>query len=372
MLLEGECAPRFAAVRDAFARNLANGELGACVAAYQDGRKVLDVWGGHRDLAGTRPWTRDTIVLTMSVTKSIAALCVLVLADRGRIDLAAPVARYWPEFGKPAITVELVLAQLASLPYCDAPPGSLWQPGSVAAALERREPEWPPGSTPCYHSFTAGPLYGEIVRRVDGRSLGRFLQEEIATPLGADFFIGLDAAADARRAQYQTTPGTPSWDGIKRRAPSPLNRAWLALPDDEDCNSENWRFREFPSANGHGSAAGVARIFAALACGGELDGVRVISRDLLEHAAKARWHGVEAMTRREFRYGLGFMLSCPPAPMGGRADTFGHMGIGGAVGFADPKARLSFSYLPNRMAPVADQGPYAAALIDAFYRSLDS
>jgi len=370
MQVEGECAPAFGAVRDAFVANLENGELGACLAIYVRGRPVVNLWGGYRDVARTQAWQHDTVVLAMSVTKSMGALCVLSLVDRGRIELSAPVSRYWPKFGKPAITVEAVLAQLAGLPYCDAPPGSLWEPGAIASALERQQPEWPAGSTPCYHSFTAGPLYGEIVRRVDGRSLGRYFREEIAGPLGADFYIGLSTEADRRRAEYQATAGTPSWDGIKRRARSPLNRAWLPLPDDEDCNSPSWRFKEFASANGHGSAAGTARIYAALANGGELDGVRVISAGVLENAIRPRWHTVEAMTNRVFRYCLGFMGSSVTTPMGGREHNFGHPGIGGAIAFADPQARAAFCYLPNRMAPAADQGPYATALIDAFYMSL--
>lgn len=367
--VSGHCDARFAALREAFAATFADGfAIGACVAVVIDGEPVVDLWAGHRDARRSLPWERDTLVCMMSVSKALAALCVLRLADRGALDLDAPVARIWPEFaaaGKAQITVAQVLGQEAGLPFADAAAeGSLWQPGAVAAALEAQAPEWPPGSTPCYHSFTAGMLYAEIVRRVDGRAIGRFFADEIAAPFGIDFHLGLDAVADARRADYVATPGTPSWDGITRRAASPLNRAWRPLPADEDVNSPDWRGGEFPSANGHGNARAVARLYALLA--GRT--APPLSRALLERAITARWDGVEAMTRRHFRYGLGFMLDCPPFPLVGPRN-FGHPGVGGAVAFGDPDRGLGFGFAVNRMVPVADIGP-AGALIRAVYSSL--
>ena len=367
--IHGHCAPAFAKVGEAFAASFdGDAQIGACVAIVLGGAPVVDLWGGWQDRARERAWNADTLVCMMSVTKAIAALCVLVLADRGKLDLDAPLARYWPEFGaagKGGITVAQVLGQEAGLPYADgAAPGSVWEIGAVARALEKQAPEWPPGSTPCYHSFTAGMLYGELVRRVDGRSLGTFLREEIGGPHGIDFHIGLTAEADLRRAEYVATPGTPSWEGIKRRIPSPLNRAWRPLPDDEDGNTQGWRFGEFPSANGHGNARAVARLYAQLTD----PAAPIISQALLGRAIEARWDGVEAMTQRHFRYGLGFMLDCPPFPLIGPRN-FGHPGIGGPLGFGDPERRLGFGYACNRMAPVADIGP-ARAMIEAAYDSL--
>jgi CubicO group peptidase (beta-lactamase class C family) len=371
----GFCDPAFLAVREAFELNLSSEhEIGACAALVIDGKTVVDLWGGWRDAARAQVWERDTLVCMMSVTKSVGALCVLLLADRGRVDLDAPVAKYWPGFalnGKAAITVRRVLAQLASLPYLDTlGPGELWDFDKVAAAIEAQAPEWPPGTKPCYHSFTAGHLYQQIVRCVDGRSLGRFLREEINEPFGIDYRIGLTADEDARRAQYIVTPGTPSWEGIMGRRESPLNRAWKSLERDEDVNSHNWRFKEFPSGNGHATARATAQLFAGLASGGIVNGWRLMRAATIADATREQWNAVEAMTNRHFRYGTGFMLSCPPFPVGGNPRNFGHPGVGGATGFGDPDRRLGFCYAGNHMAPVADAGPYATRLVDAVYNCL--
>lgn len=370
--IEGYCDPAFSAVREAFALNMSGDhEIGACAALVVDGRMVVDLWGGYRDAARTRPWQRDTIVCTMSVTKAVSAFCILMLADRGRLDLDQPVAAFWPGFaanGKAAITVRMVLAQLASLPYLDAlKPGDLWDFDKVRRAIEAQAPEWPPGSKPCYHSFSAGHLYQQIMRHVDGRSIGRFLREEVNEPFGIDFAIGLTQAEDARRAQYVVTPGTPSWEGILGRKPSPLNRAWASLERDEDINSANWRFKEFPSANGHATARAAARLYAGLAGGGTIAGKRLIGDAVIRDATREQWDGMEAMTNRHFRYGTGFMLSAPPFPVGGNPRNFGHPGVGGATAFGDPDRRLGFAYAGNHMAPVADAGPYATRLIDTVY-----
>lgn len=373
--VEGRCDPKFTPIRKAFELNMQGGhEIGACFSVVIEGDPVVDLWAGHRDSARLEPWEHDTLVCMWSVTKSIGALCVLLLADRGNIDLEAPVAKYWPGFarsGKAGITVRMVVAQLAGLPYVDAlGPDELWDHDKTAAALEQQAPEWPPGTKGCYHSFTAGLLYQQLVRRVDGRTLGTFLREEVSEPFDIDFHVGLTAEKDKRRAEYIPTPGTPSWDGIQRRTASPLNRAWKSLSLGEDGNSENWRFKEFASANGHGHARAVARLYCALACGGVLDGKRLMSEALLRDVLREQWANVDAMTNRPFRFGTGFMLSCPPFPMGGKRNNFGHPGLGGALGFGDPERRLGMSYCGNHMAPVADAGPWATRLFDTAYSCL--
>lgn len=211
----GFCDPRFAAVRDALASNMAGGEeVGAAVSVVLEGETVVDLWSGWRDAARSLPWQRGTITCMMSVGKAIAATCVLHLADRGRIDLESPVARYWPEFaaaGKAAITVRTVLAHFAGLPFADAAaPGSLYTPRAVVSAIAAQAPEWPPGTMPCYHSFTYGFLCAELVRRADGRSISRYLREEIATPLAMEYALGLTDAELALCAEFIETPGTPS------------------------------------------------------------------------------------------------------------------------------------------------------------------
>lgn len=369
--IDGTFHPEFERVREALLRNMAVGEeVGCAVCVTVDGETVVDLWAGYRDRARTLPWQRDTITDMKSVGKSIFALCVLRLVAQGRVSLDKPVADYWPAFaaaGKEKITVRMLLAHLAGLPYPDAAPfESLYQPGVVAAALAAQAPEWQPGTQPCYHSFTYPPLLAELIRQASGTTAHDFERDQIATPLGAEYWLGLEDAQFDLCAEYIESPGTPSLEGMKRNQASPLYRAWRALPRDENYNTPQWR-----RYGGHGNARGIARIYAALACGGTLDGIEILDRGVLAEATRGEWDGIEFMTRRHFRMGLGFMLSCPPFPMGADKHAcprnFGHPGMGGAVGFADPDRRMSFAYSPNRMLPVADAGPFASALIDAVY-----
>lgn len=368
--LDGHCDPAFEPVRRALRANLASGEeVGCAVCVWIDGRTVVDLWGGHRDRARTQPWQRHTITDLKSVGKSVFALCVLRLVGQGLLSLDAPVARYWPAFaqaGKEGVTVRHLLGHLAGLPFPDAAPvGSLYEPGVVTAALEAQAPQWPPGTQACYHSFTYPPLCAALVQQATGRSIHEFQRDEIATPLGAEYWLGLDDAQQALCADYIETPGTPSLEGMKRNTESPLYRAWRPLPRDEDYNSPRWR-----RYAGHGNARGMARIYAALACGGELDGHRVVDAGVLAEATQAGWQGMDWMTKRPFAMGLGFMRAGPAFSIGPGANSFGHPGMGGPIAFADPDRRLAFCYVPNRMHPIADTGPFATALIEATYRAL--
>ncbi|MGE0256020.1 MAG: serine hydrolase domain-containing protein [Alphaproteobacteria bacterium] len=375
----GVCQPRFAAVRRAFERVMnsdtpAGREIGACVSVVLDGVTVVDLWGGFRDRARTLPWEPDTITCMMSVAKASASVCAHVLIDRGLIDPEATVASYWPEFGqagKERMTVRELLSHRGGVLYADAAPaGSLWQAGVVERALEAQAPEWVPGTDAAYHSFTYGPLVEGLVRRVSGLTIGQFFRAEVAAPLGLDYQIGLTDAEDARCAEFEETRGTPSRDGIKENPASPLFRAWAPLPKSEDFNSRDWRRGEFASANGHGNARAIARLYGCLARGGEIDGVRLLSERTVADVTREHWDGMDRMTNRNFRFGAGFMLSCPPMPMGGHRRNFGHMGLGGAVGFGDPVRRLGFSYCGNRMAPIADEGPFGGPLVAATYEAL--
>lgn len=369
--LSGECDARFGKVRDVLARNMAAGdEVGCAVAVTVDGHPVVDLWAGYQDAARTVPWEAHTITDMKSVGKSIFALSVLRLVGQGVIDLDAPVARYWPDFaqgGKAELPVRLLLGHLAGLPYADAAPvGSLYTPGVLSAALAAQTPEWPPGTQHCYHSFTFPPLCAELVRHASGRSAHDYHRDEIATPLGAEYWLGLDDAQQPLCAHYIETPGTPSLEGMKRVTTSPLYRAWRPLPRDEDYNSVAWR-----RYAGHGNARGMARIYAALAMGGTIDGYEVLSADVLREATAATWQGQDFMTKRPFSMGLGFMLPGPSFAIGQGARNFGHPGMGGAIAFADPDRRMSFAYSPNRMSPVSDIGPWATALIEAVYACVD-
>ncbi|MGS1018348.1 serine hydrolase domain-containing protein [Allosphingosinicella humi] len=371
--IAGICDSRFAAVGEVFAANFRQrGEAGGAVCVFKDGEKVVDLWGGWADRPRTRPWREDTIVCMMSVGKGMAALCVWMLVDRGAIDLEAPVAAYWPEFaggGKSAITVRTLLAGKAGLLYADhAPDGAGFDWDVMIRAYERQEPEWEPGTRHGYHSASAGYLFGELVHRVDGRPIDRFLEEEVTGPLGADYGYGTRGADPDRVADIIPNPDSHTF--VQSRDPATkMGRAWRIRPASPDhYNDERMRTGLMPSTNGHGNARAVARIYAALACGGSLDGVRLISPETIDRLRTEAWFGRCEMTDRVFRYAHGFFLNEPVmSPMGTNNRSFGHPGAGGSLGFADPENRISFSYSPTLMCAGAGLGDRCAALVEAVY-----
>jgi CubicO group peptidase (beta-lactamase class C family) len=342
--IHGSVEPGFELVYDAFARNFENGELGAGVCAYVDGNKVVDLWGGWADAARTREWQRDTIVSTFSTTKGMTASCAHRLVDRGLLDVDEPVATYWPEFaaaGKEAITVRMVLSHQAGLvvPTVPVPPDMRFDWPTLTAALARTAPTCEPGTRSEYHGGTFGYLVGNVVQRIDGRPLDAFFREEIAEPLGADFMISV-RPEDTHRCAEVTGP-----DEMVGGA-----------------NSSAWRAAGDGAATGHGSAEGLARVYAALARGGELDGVRVLRAETIDAAVQEQPLLRSDGTAGEF--GLGYMLLWKLYPgLGSR--TFGHTGIGGSIGLANPAKGLGFGYVMNKM---GSDG--ATRLLTATYRSL--
>ena len=384
--ISGTCDPAFEGVRQAFEANfLTPGEVGAAVAVVVDGRLVVELWGGHADQARTRAWERDTLVNVYSTTKGMAALCAQRLVDAGALDLDAPVARYWPEFAaadKGDIPVRWLLSHRAGLAAVRDPlPGeALYDWDAMCRALAAETPWWTPGERHGYHAVTFGWLVGEVVRRIDGRSLGRYFREEVAGPLGAEFHIGLPDALHARVAEMGPIPlpepGAESESltalmlsdpqGVAARAF--LNPPSMALGP----NVPEWRRAEIPGANGHATARGIARIYGALARGGEQDGVRILSRAGIERCREQQSSGLDHVLRISTRIGQGFMLSqpLPLASFGPNPGSFGHPGAGGSVGFADPEARVGFGYAMNRMGPHILLDPRADRLIDAVYDAL--
>jgi CubicO group peptidase (beta-lactamase class C family) len=379
--IEGTCDPGFERVREAFAGNFAQrGDVGAAVAVTIDGRPVIDLWGGYADKQRTRPWQRDTIVNVYSATKGVAATCLNRLADNGRVDLDAPVARYWPEFaqaGKERIPVRWLLSHRAGLPAVSKPLASdaLLRWDVMAAALAEQEPWWEPGTRHGYHALTFGYLVGEVVRRVDGRSLGTYCREEIARPLQIDFHIGLDARDDARCAEMiapmPPVPGAPH--AIPTAAPDPNSMAAKAMNNPAGAmrfstvNSRAWRGAEVPAANGHTNARALARFYGALARGGELDGVRVLSPAQIERCLNMESDGIDAVVGVPMRFGLGYRLTQPAGRYGPNPRTFGHTGAGGSLGFADPDAKVGFAYTMNQMGSHILIDPRVVALLDALY-----
>jgi CubicO group peptidase (beta-lactamase class C family) len=386
--IEGTCDTRFQGVQEAFAQNFSDyAEVGAAVAVMVDGRMVVDLWGGHADAARTWPWQQDTIANVFSTTKGITAICALQLVDQGLLDLDAPVARYWPEFaeaGKEELPVRYLFSHRAGLPAIrqELPSGAMYDWEAMTTVLAAEEPWWEPGSKHGYHAVTFGHLLGELVRRISGKSLGRYLKDELAAPLGLDFHIGLEERHDARTAEMVPIPeeemmgrDTP----LAKAIADPQSVTFKALYNPPDLvlpgtvNTRAWRAAEIPAANGHGTARALARVYGALARGGELDGVRVLSREAIERARAEQSYGEDAvLAGLPSRFGLGFMLDLPEYKIAPAGDIFGHPGLGGSIGFADPEAGIGFGYVMNNMIipPEYFTDPRWRGLIDATYAAL--
>jgi CubicO group peptidase (beta-lactamase class C family) len=343
--VEGRVEPGFEPVRDAFADGFASGgELGASAAAVVDGRLVVDLWGGSVDETG-RAWQRDTLVNVFSVTKPLAAACLLVLVERDRLALDDAVARWWPEFaaaGKEGVTVRQVLAHQAGLDCFRAQlaPDDLLDWDRATALLAGSPPRWPPGSTHGEHAAYYGHLVGELVRRVDGRSLGRFLRDELAGPWQLDFHVGLGPGELTRAADVVDPDG-----GFRREAlagPEPYRLAVdnpPAMLDPAVVNSARWREAEIPAVNGHGAARAVAQFYAGLAAGGVLDGVRLLSDDLVAQMLATQHEGKDEVLGRHVVWGLGVQVD---------ADGYGLGGIGGSAGWWDTRG-YAFGYATRRL-----------------------
>jgi CubicO group peptidase (beta-lactamase class C family) len=372
--VRGECQPRFAPVREAFEQSFSQGlEVGASLSVWLDGRPVVDLWGGSADPESGAAWQRDTLVNVYSTTKGPTALCAHLLADRGQLDFDAPVARYWPEFAaadKGEIPVRDLLCHRAGLPGLDRPTRleDLYDWQGVVEALAAQAPWWEPGSRHGYHPITFGHLVGEVVRRISGRSLGSFFREEIAQPLGLDFHIGLPASQDARVARLVPPRGSEG-ARILRDEPDSLSGRALSNPviDPRAAATRAWRAAEIPAANGHGNARSIAGFYAALAMGGERDGVRLLSPAALERASQVQVAGRDAVLRVPIQWGLGFIVNGRPGIYGPNPRAIGHSGYGGSFGFADPDARLAVGYAMNRMGANLAGDERAGRLIQALY-----
>jgi CubicO group peptidase (beta-lactamase class C family) len=376
--IHGRCEPRFARVKDAFAKNFAvENEVGASFAATWNGELVVDLWGGSADRAGTRPWTRETLANVWSTTKAMNALCAHMLVDRGLLDLDAPVARYWPEFaagGKERLPVRWILSHQAGLAGLSEPmpaEGVLdWE--RMTRALAAQKPLWEPGTRSGYHALTIGHLVGELLRRLDGRTLGRFFREEVAEPLGAEFWIGLPEAQEPLVAEMvPPDPPQPLVEPPEPGDPSYALKVALGNPavTQAIANTRAWRAAEIPAANGQANARGTARAMAALACGGALDGVRLVSEKTANGALAEQCYGKD-LVLGPMRWGLGFMLVSKDLPLSPNPRTCGHGGWGGSFALADLDARVSLAYVMNRMSAGTTGDKRLGRLLRAFYGAL--
>jgi CubicO group peptidase (beta-lactamase class C family) len=371
----GTCDPAFAAVREAFAESFAaRGEVGASVTVIVDGVEVVDLHGGWADEARTQPWAPSTLVNFYSVGKALVALLALQLVDEGRLDLDDPVASVWPEFaaaGKGAITVREALCHRGAVPgiHERMTNDDLWSWERMTAALAATAPWWEPGTRHGYHTNTYGFLIGEIVRRVSGQRPGERLRG-IAEALEADVWFGLPASEHGRCAEVIWAPGDLSsyltTDGKEgdelMEMTSYVNPPGLSSIG--VVNTPEWRSAEVPSTNGHGTARGVARVYAAL-----LEPDRLLSPEILAEATRAQSTGPCPMLHDEMSFGLGFQPTTAGRPFGPNPRSFGHFGTGGSLGFADPDAAIAFGYVMNHVIP-RWQSTRNRALLDATYASL--
>ncbi|MBL7498491.1 beta-lactamase family protein [Frankia sp. CNm7] len=334
----GTVAAGFEPVRDAFERVIATAAgTGAAVAAWHDGSWIVDLWGGAADAAGTTAWGRDSIVMPYSVTKPFAAVCALLLVDGGQLDLDAQVRRYWPGFAAPA-TVRHVLAHQAGLVALDRalPTEALFDWELICATLAAQQPLWTPGTAHGESALFYGHLVGELVRRVDGRTLGQFLREEVSGPLGLDFTIGLGPAEQARAVEI-TGLDAAFREGLLAGRPDLYPRAIGNPPGIQDgavVNSAALRAAEIPAVNGHGTARAVAGLYAALLSG------RLLRQDLLAEASTAQCSGPDRVMGGPNAWGLGFGVD---------EDGFGMGGLGGSIGWASQAGHYAYAFVTGSM-----------------------
>jgi CubicO group peptidase (beta-lactamase class C family) len=389
-LVEGHVSRGFEAVREAFAENFARrGEVGGACCVYHHGKKIVDLWGGTRNKQTGEPWERDTMVLIYSATKGLAAMTLAIAHSRGWLDYEARVARYWPEFaqhGKERITVRQLLAHQAGLFAFDEPVdrslvGDL---DGLAFVLARQRPTWEPGTRQAYHAITLGFYESELLRRVDPqhRSLGRFFQDEIATPLGEDVYIRLPEEIPNSRLATLATPSPIAMlvgfrplrlmvEGMNRR--SNLYRALVTNPGfaiSHDAQRVYARNLEVPSGGGVGTARAIAHAYSVFASGGSELGLRQETLDLLAAPAIPPTCGFhDECLKGEVQFSLGFMKPCDGWRFGGKR-SFGSPGSGGSLGFADPVAGIGYGYVTSQMGTILTGDPRDVALREALYAAL--
>ncbi len=376
--VQGYCDEKFAAVKEAFRKNFEDDlEVGASFAATVDGKFVVDIWGGYADEKQTRPWEKDTIVNVYSTTKVMTAICAHMLIDRGQLNVDAPVARYWPEFaqaGKEKIPVRYLLSHQSGLAGWDEPfpVAALYDWDRMIKMLEKQKPMWEPGTHCGYHALTFGYLVGEVVRRITGKTLGTFFRDEVAVPLGADFHIGVPEEHDSRVGELipppVIKPGDPGYVEIDPDSVSGKVMMNPAAPA-EASRERAWRAAEIPAANGHGNAHALARVGAAMACGGEVDGVRLMGLPTIEKAIEEQIYDTDLVIGRPTRYALGFGINSEEMPMSPNPRAFFWGGWGGSKMIMDLDARLSWGYVMNKMAAGLED-MRGAGIAQALYASL--
>ena len=380
MDVNGTVAEGFEPVREAFVRNFETlGDRGAAVAVYRDGQKVVDLWGGTRDVDGTAPWERGTAQVVRSATKGVAAAVLLLLHQRGQLDLDAPVGHYWPEFkarGKERVLVRHVLNHRAGLPVLDRPltPQEALDPLRGPAAVAAQAPAWEPGTDHGYHALTYGWLLDELVRRVTGQGTGRWLASQVTGPLGLELWLGLPESEAGRVGRVGRVEGAEPTGGLRARPkrsvteayedPASLTRrAFAAISPFPDQNDPAYRASALPATNAMATADGLARFYATL-IGDTAGDTRLFTPETVELARTEESAGPDRILVVGTRFGLGYMLHGSASPLL-TPGSFGHPGRGGALGFADPETGIAFGYVTNGFRKTVTADPRAQGLVRA-------
>ena len=374
MEIHGTCKEGFEAVRDAFEQNFAEGlEVGAAAAVTVDGESVVDIWAGDAGPNGD-PWERDTIVNVYSTTKTMAATAMLALADRGELDFDAPVCQYWPEFaqnGKEGVLVRHVMSHTAGLPGYVPPvtAADLYDLDAIAAQLAAQELWWEPGTKSGYHAVTQGNLEGEIMYRITGKRMADWFRDEIAEPLGADFWMSLPASEDHRMGELippVVLPGDLEMNGVKVEMDSVCAQTLMScLLDATEPQTREWRDAEIPAAGGIGNARSIARIHSMLACGGEVDGVRIMSEAGARKALEEQIDNVDDVLYMRLRHGIGFARDLEGWVTSPNPNHMFWGGWGGSIALVDFDARASVAYVMNSMVGTITGDPRGNRIVDS-------
>ena len=400
-MISGYCEDNFIEARDIFEKSISSGfELGGSIAVEVQGKKVIDLWGGHLDHSQSKSWEENTLVNVFSTTKGIAAICLLQLIEKGLLDIEKPVCEYWPEFsvnGKENIPVKYLFCHKAGLCGVREPleSGAFSNWNLITSELAKQEPLWEPGTAHGYHAITYGHLVGELLRRIDGRTIGQYFKEEIAEPLNLDFWIGLpDSEFDRVSDIYPSKPGPlqylfPLLTKLPRfvlpgRAKflldfgdtsKPVGAAFNNPPISSnrgmEANTKQWRNAEIPAANGHGTARSIAKLYGILANGGSRDGIHVLSPETIEKGRQTQSDGKDlVLGGMRTRFGLGFMLGTENVSMGPNPNAFGHGGAGGSLGFSDPDNNISLGFVMNQMHQGITAWKTATDVAESVYKAL--
>ena len=400
-MISGYCEDNFLEARNIFEKSISSGfELGGSIAVEVQGKKVIDLWGGYLDHTQSKAWEENTLVNVFSTTKGIAAICLLQLIEKGLLDIEKPVCEYWPEFsvnGKENIPVKYLFCHKAGLCGVREPleSGAFSNWDLITSELAKQEPLWEPGTAHGYHAITYGHLVGELLRRIDGRTIGQYFKEEIAEPLNLDFWIGLpDSEFDRVSDIYPSKSGLlqylfPFLTKLPRfvlpgRAKflldfgdtsKPVGAAFNNPPVSSnkglEANTKQWRNAEIPAANGHGTARSIAKLYGILANGGSRDGIHVLSPETIEKGRQTQSDGKDlVLGGMRTRFGLGFMLGTENVSMGPNPNAFGHGGAGGSLGFSDPDNNISLGFVMNQMHQGITAWKTATDVAESVYKAL--